>query len=135
MTIELSRLLVIQRVDELLRLLPNELNRPWSASDLSARVGISESHLRRTCLALTGDTPMRYLKRLRLNAATQLLRTSSLSVKEITSIVGCQDLSHFIRDFRQQYGRTPAAYRTENAGGVAAHRDFSASAVRVLANE
>jgi AraC-like DNA-binding protein len=110
---ERSSTFIIRRVGDVLASLPAELERPWTASELSARVGISESHFRRACLALTGEPPMRYLKRLRLTAAAALLCSSGLSVKEVAGSVGFRDLSHFVRDFRCAHGRSPSSFRLD----------------------
>ena len=56
--------------------------------------------------------PIQYLKVLRIERAKYLLETSFLSVKEITHIVGINDESHFVRDFKRIYGVPPTLYRT-----------------------
>ena len=56
--------------------------------------------------------PIQYLKVLRIERAKYLLETSFLSVKEIAHIVGVNDESHFVRDFKKTYGAPPTPYRT-----------------------
>lgn len=56
--------------------------------------------------------PIQYLKVLRMERAKHLLETSFLSVKEIAHIVGVNDESHFVRDFKKTYGVPPTSYRT-----------------------
>ena len=46
-----------------------------------------------------------------MEQARELLETSYLSVKEVMARVGVADESHFVRDFKKAYGRTPARYR------------------------
>src|SRR5262245_57346210 len=98
-------------VAQVLADLPAELQRTWSTSDLSERSGVSESHFRRACLALTGEAPKRLIKRLRLENARRLICTTNLSIKEIANAVGISDLSHFVRDFRAAYGVSPSQAR------------------------
>jgi AraC-like DNA-binding protein len=40
-----------------------------------------------------------------------MLETTRLKVKEICLVVGIGDASHFVRDFRKLYGRSPSEYR------------------------
>jgi AraC-like DNA-binding protein len=56
-------------------------------------------------------SPAKYLKTLRMRQAATLLTTTFLSVKEIVRRVGLTDESHFVRDFKRLYGRTPSEYR------------------------
>ncbi len=46
-----------------------------------------------------------------MRRAKQFLETTFLSVKEIMTVVGLQDESHFVRDFKTVYGIPPGAYR------------------------
>ncbi|MNI01443.1 HTH-type transcriptional activator RhaS [compost metagenome] len=55
----------------------------------------------------TGVSFQHYLQQLRLQFAHALLRTSSLSVTEISYISGFNTLTHFERVFRLNYGTTP----------------------------
>lgn len=46
-----------------------------------------------------------------MERAKHLLETSFLSVKEIGHLVGLNDESHFVRDFKKAYGVPPKRYR------------------------
>jgi len=56
---------------------------------------------------------MRFLKELRIRKAEDLLRRTSLSIKEITLLCGLQDVSHFVRDFKRKNGMTPTEFREQ----------------------
>lgn len=101
----------IAKVERLVTLLPGEMHRPWTPNRLSRVAGVSESHLRRLFLELMGEPPMRWLKRLRLITARELLLESPLPVRRVAATVGCRDFSHFVRDFREVFGMSPATYR------------------------
>jgi len=58
-----------------------------------------------------GMSPSDYLLLLRMEKAKEMLRESTLSVKEIGTAVGYVDSSSFIRRFRQYMAMTPAQYR------------------------
>lgn len=56
-------------------------------------------------------TPQRYIQRLRILAACDLLRETSLTITEIALRVGFYDHSAFSRQFAGQMGMPPRAYR------------------------
>src|ERR1051325_10955989 len=63
---------------------------------------------------IVGVPPAKYLKSLRMQQAATLLTTTFLSVKEIVRRVGLADESHFVRDFKRRFGRTPSEYRQKS---------------------
>ena len=62
-------------------------------------------------------TPQRYLRKLRLRMASRALVYSGASLAEIASGCGFSDQSHFTREFRRHFGRTPRDYREHYARG------------------
>ena len=56
-------------------------------------------------------TPTQYLRSVRIQAAQQLLTTTSRTLVEIAVQVGYTDQSHLTKRFREATGMTPAAYR------------------------
>jgi two-component system response regulator YesN len=59
----------------------------------------------------TGETFCKYLIRLRMEKAKNLLKDSTLKVYEVAEQVSYQDFRHFIKLFKAQEGVTPAQYR------------------------
>ncbi|MBE6956234.1 MAG: helix-turn-helix domain-containing protein [Ruminococcaceae bacterium] len=84
---------------------------PLSIAALADSVCLSERHFRRQFEALYQQTPKDYLRRLRLNAAAELLRKKELSVTEIALACGFSDCNYFSRVFRQTVGISPTQYR------------------------
>jgi AraC-like DNA-binding protein len=56
-------------------------------------------------------TPQRFLRKLRLRLASRALVYTDASLSEIALTCGFADQSHFSREFRRQFGRTPREYR------------------------
>ena len=79
--------------------------------ELSAIAGMSAPHFARSFRAATGEAPHRYLNRLRLKRAKQLLAQSELRIVEVALAVGFANPSHFSAFFRAATGSTPATYR------------------------
>ena len=73
--------------------------------------GYSPSHLGRIFHKITGVSFSRYLMNARINQAKLLLRTSDMTVNEISLLLGYYDSGHFIKQFKQIAGKTPKDYR------------------------
>jgi AraC-like DNA-binding protein len=56
-------------------------------------------------------TPQRFLRKLRLRIASRALVYTDDTMSEIALNCGFADQSHFSREFRRQFGRTPRDYR------------------------
>ncbi len=61
----------------------------------------------------TGDTPLEYLQRIRIENAKRYLETTSKTFSEITWDVGYQDISSFQRLFKSNTRLTPREYRNK----------------------
>ncbi len=59
----------------------------------------------------TGETPMAFVARLRVEKAKELLKHREGNVQEIAEQVGLHNLSHFSRVFKKMTGQTPSEYR------------------------
>jgi AraC-like DNA-binding protein len=79
--------------------------------DLAAIVGLSESHFYRAFKDSFGDTPHRYILRVRVERARQLLLTTDVSLGQIALDCGLADQAHFCRLFRRFHGESPGAFR------------------------
>ncbi len=84
---------------------------------LAREAGISKHHLCRAFKKHVGFTPMRFLARLRVERAKELLKTGKLSVSAVSSEVGFNDLGSFIKQFKKLSGFTPGEFRKKTAGG------------------
>jgi AraC-like DNA-binding protein len=100
-----------------------ESNPAVEFSELAALVNLSESRLRHLFKKETGTTYKHHVRDLRLHRAEVMLRKSFLSVKEIASRVGLTSMSHFVRDFKKEYGVSPTVFRLRN--GAAGNRGRS----------
>lgn len=87
------------------------LHRKLVLEDLAKLARLSRSRLCCLFKETTGLSVGQYLKSLRMAKARELLKTTSLSVKEIRARVGILDQSHFVRDFKKRHDVTPSEYR------------------------
>jgi len=103
------------RIDAVLRLINNDIRNPIRPRQMATKLGLSVSRFYGLFRQETGTVPASYIRKLRFEKARSLLTSSSFSVKEITYLVGIHDVSHFVRDFRKEYGMTPRAFRRSRA--------------------
>jgi transcriptional regulator GlxA family with amidase domain len=82
-----------------------------SLEGLAARSGMSPRNFARRFAAATGETPLGYLHRLRIDAARHLLETRGKSIADVSAAVGYGDLGFFRRLFKRHTGAPPQAYR------------------------
>jgi AraC-like DNA-binding protein len=79
--------------------------------ELSRKAGVSQRTLQRMFLEYAGVSPTWVLRRYRLLAAAEAVRSGErVSWTEVATNLGYADQAHLIRDFRSATGRTPAAY-------------------------
>jgi AraC-like DNA-binding protein len=62
-------------------------------------------------------TPQEYVRRLRMSMASRALVYTSHRLADVALRCGFVDQSHFTREFRRHFGRTPRAYRAHYAQG------------------
>jgi AraC family transcriptional regulator, arabinose operon regulatory protein len=103
------------RLDPRLRLVlercSRDLSHPWSIEALAAIADLSPSRFAHLFAASLGESPRRYVERIRLERAHQLLRTTDWPVSRIAETVGFTDPFHFTNRFHAVIGTTPTAAR------------------------
>jgi two-component system response regulator YesN len=83
---------------------------------VAARVGLSRAYFS-TCFSKeVGLSFHSFVRSERIKLAKQLLMHEDMSVAQISSQVGYDDMRSFMKAFQEQTGISPAAYRTQNRG-------------------
>lgn len=82
-----------------------------SVEELSRELGMSRVHLYKKLLAITGKTPIEFIRIIRLKRAAQLLRESQQNVSEIAYQVGFNNPKYFSKYFREEFGVLPSVYQ------------------------
>jgi transcriptional regulator GlxA family with amidase domain len=93
---------------------------PITNTRLARLAGLSVRAFERKFLAAFRVPPQQYLRKLRLRMASHALVFSHRSIVEVALDCGFADQSHFTREFRRHFGRTPRAYRAWYARPAAA---------------
>jgi AraC family transcriptional regulator len=81
--------------------------------DLAAIVNLSACYFVILFRRATGESPLSYLRRRRVERAKSMMLVSEVSLAEIALACGLADQSHLTKLFRRLVGRTPAVWRRE----------------------
>lgn len=82
-------------------------------NELANHLGMSYSSFATTFKEQTGYTPIRFLKKLRLQHAKYKLLQTTLTVKQISMECGFSSVEYFCNEFRNTTGKSPLEYRQE----------------------
>lgn len=89
----------------------SHLHTDLSLNFLAAHFNINRNYLCTLFKKEIGMTLTQYITGLRVQYAMELLSDTSLPNQEIASLTGFNEVSYFIRKFKQLTGMTPSAYR------------------------
>lgn len=84
---------------------------------LAEKSGIGTKQLYRLVKKYVGDTPVDYIRKMRLRKAAMLLEQHKLTVSEIMYMVGFKTPSYFSKCFQAEYGCTPSEYARRDSAG------------------
>jgi len=94
------------------RLLFRNFRNDVPVAELATAAGMSPRNFARRFKAATGDTPLEYAQRLRINAAKHLLESAVTTIQEVSEAVGYDDVIFFRRLFKRYTGVPPREYRS-----------------------
>lgn len=86
----------------------------FTVEQLCKIIYMSHSQLHRKLDALTGCSPNKFIRMIRLNKAKVLLKDHYSSISSIAFDCGFSDPGYFARVFKQEYGITPQDWRSSN---------------------
>lgn len=82
-----------------------------SVEELARQMGMSRVHLYKKISALTGKSPIEFIRLLRLKRATQFLAESQLTIAEIAYRLGFNNPKYFSKYFKEEFGILPSEYQ------------------------
>ena len=89
----------------------------WTVSRMAAIAGMSRTAFAKQFNAVTGDTPLHMLSRLRLRSAAEALTTGNANLEEVAALAGYGSAAAFVRAFGRAYDTTPARWRVTHSHG------------------
>ena len=82
-----------------------------SLSEIAAKCGVSDCYFRRLFRQYSGESPMDFRQRLRIERAMQLLISDEqYTISEVAQELGFSDVYHFSKTFKKYCGESPKNY-------------------------
>ncbi|MEP6746666.1 MAG: two-component regulator propeller domain-containing protein [Bacteroidota bacterium] len=88
----------------------NLSNPQLSVKELSKHAGMSRSSLYAKLLELTGETPVEYIRSIKLDKAAVLLEKSDMNIAQIAYSVGFSTPNYFAKSFKAKFNMLPSEY-------------------------
>ncbi len=103
---------LVVRVNEIIR--ANLANQDFSIDSLCSSLFMSRSAFYNKMKHITNLTPNEMLRRARMEAALELLRSGEHSLQEISDMVGFSDAKYFSKVFHKFYGYYPSKFSSSS---------------------
>ncbi len=87
------------------------IENPIQISEVAEAVGLSARSLERGFKKATGQSPLSYYRKMRMNQARQLVLYTNDPIAEVAYMVGYATPGSFIRHYRETFGVTPISDR------------------------
>lgn len=88
-----------------------------SLDELARQAGVSRFHFARQFRLSTGESPMGYLRRIRIERSKSILQTRDSTIAEVAVSLGFSDQSHFTRTFGRMVGTSPGSFLAKTSDG------------------
>lgn len=82
----------------------------FSVDVFSKQIGMSRSNLYLKLKAITGESAMDFIKRIRFKKAVELMQSKRYTIAQVTYMCGFNSPSYFSTAFKQHYGCMPSEY-------------------------
>lgn len=98
-------------VEKVLTFMHKNLHRSLSRQEICEYTGLSMPYFNRVFSSYMHCSPISYFLEQKFNWTVQLLKTTSLSIKEIAYRAGFDDPLYFSAQFKKRFGVSPKEYR------------------------
>lgn len=100
-----------------LKVMQNDYSAKLDVERLATTARMSASAFHRAFKEVTADSPMQYLKKIRLTKARDLMVQESMKAYMAADMVGYESSSQFSREFKRYFGQSPAEMMRESRAG------------------
>lgn len=98
-------------VQHAIQLMHQDCAHGWSLGELAKAVGVSRTGLAEKFREAMGDTPLNYLRTLRIQNAMRILSETQKTLETVATEVGYQDAFSFSKVFKRTVGISPREFR------------------------
>ena len=100
-----------ERLAKSLKFIHTNFNSHISVENLAKECYMSPSNFYKSFRTVTGETPIQYLKKIRLKKAKDMLIYNNKKASDVAQEVGYESVSQFSREFKRLYGQSPASFK------------------------
>ena len=86
----------------------NMANSEFGKDEFASAMHVSSSLLYKKIKALTDQSPVDFIKSIRLNHALELLQTKKYTITEVSELCGFSSVGYFSTTFKKRYGKSPS---------------------------
>jgi AraC-like DNA-binding protein len=101
----------IEKIHHAKYLLEQNLQNPYSLTDLAHQVALNDFKLKKGFKELFNTTVFSYLRELRMQEAWRMLFDENRAVKDVAEYCGYEHVQHFSTAFKKKFGVTPGKIR------------------------
>lgn len=102
-------------LDEMVAAIESHLqDTDFKLDSLAGELRLSKSTMNRKIKAMTGLTPMDFVKNIRIKLACRLLLQPGMNISEVAYAVGFSDPKYFTKCFKEECGLTPTQYQQKH---------------------
>ncbi len=101
----------MKEIKRVLKYIEEHYKEKITLAQLAGEVGMNEQYFCRFFRRMTGKTPITYLNDYRIGHAAEALLQSDARIVEICYESGFENVSYFIKKFKEAKGMTPKEYR------------------------
>ncbi|MDR6942937.1 response regulator [Mucilaginibacter pocheonensis] len=87
----------------------------FNVDALISTMSMSRSVFVKKIKSLTGQSPIEFMRQVKIRYAAMLIDTQPLSIKEVSYMIGINDTKYFSHRFKEIIGMLPSEYKNKNA--------------------
>ena len=72
---------------------------------------MSRSTLTRKLKSISGDTPLDFIRHIKMKHACRMLKDKQMNVSEVAAALGYYNRKYFTNCFKEEFGMTPSEYQ------------------------
>lgn len=95
------------RIAQVLEKVHQDYSQPLTVQDLASKANMSVSAFHNAFRSVTLESPIQYIKKVRLNKARDLIKLEGKRVNDAARLVGYNSTSQFSREYKRHFNETP----------------------------
>jgi len=98
----------LSKVSNVIEYIVNNLDEKIALEDMARKADMSVNNFHRLFKEAQNDTPVQFIKKIKLNKAKQLIVYDNKKAVEASQMVGYTSFSQFSREFKRHFGLSPS---------------------------